>query len=72
MPLEKADLDAIEKMVDDKLTGVRAEWAKTRGWRHDRWVSIKADKAAAACCVVAGALLTFAAPYAWRFMVWVL
>lgn len=72
MALDKADLDTLEKMMDDKLTGFRSEWAKTRGWRHDRWAAIKADKQAAACCVVAGVVLTYAAPYVWKFFVWVM
>ena len=56
-------------MDTDKITeNARAEWSKTRQWRHDRWVEITDHKAASACCVVAGVVLTGLV----RLTIWVL
>lgn len=53
--------EEIQKLVDEKVAAAKADWMKTRGWRHDRWTSIKADPQAAACMFLAGA-------FVWQFV----
>jgi len=61
---DKAD---IQKQIDEAVDNARKEWAKTRGWRHDRWASIKADWQAAGIMAAAGAVAWhFAGPAALR------
>jgi len=52
-----------EKLFEEKLEKAKADWMKTRGWRHDRWESIKRDPQASAILIGVG----LAAPtlYGW-------
>lgn len=58
--------------VDKTLEDAKAEWGKTRTWRHDRWASIKADPAAATCVFLVGVALAEISPYVVKFIGWVL
>jgi hypothetical protein len=55
-----------------KVEEAKAQWSKTRQWRHDRWESIKADPAAATCVFLAGVAVAEIAPLAVKLIGWVL
>ena len=57
--------DELLKILDERDQQFRAKWESTRGWRHDRWVSITADPQAAFVCAVVGAIAAKFGPIAW-------
>lgn len=69
--MDKSTVEAAEKAAADKLAEARAQWGKTRQWRHDRWEAIKADPAAATCVFLAGVGVAEAAPWVVKFVAWV-